>query len=309
MVPMPKNLNTATANEIKKFLASFDTVLSDCDGVLWLEKQMIENSQHTMNKFFESNKKVFYVTNNNSLTREEFVEKCHSLGFKATKENILCTSFLAAKYLKSLNFNKKVYLIGNQGLVKELQKANIKHTDIGPDQVESTLDSYVKTKLKYDPDIGAVLIGFDAHFSYPKVLKAATYLKNPDCHFIATSTDETFPVGEKEQFVFPGSGAFVRCLEAVSGRKAFVVGKPNVYLKNIIRELADFDPSRTLMIGDRCNTDILFGNNCGFQTLLVLTGVTSVSDVEKYANSTDTEENKLVPQFFINKLGDLLPHM
>ncbi|EEB11037.1 Pyridoxal phosphate phosphatase, putative [Pediculus humanus corporis] len=311
MVPMPKNLNAASKNEIMDFLSSFNTVLADCDGVLWIFRNVIENSQHTINKFMEKGKSVFYVTNNNTLTREEFVEKFHKLGFNATKENVICTSYLAAEYVKSLNLNKKVYLIGNPAIVKEFGKAGIRHTEIGPDVIDSNLENYVNTKLKIEPDVGAVVIGFDEHFSYPKILKAATYLSDPDCHFIATCADECLPVKKDMGInnVFPGSGAFVSCLEAVSGRKAFILGKPNKYMLQDIIKVHNIDPSKTLMIGDRCNTDILFGNKCGFMTLLVLTGVTTVSDIEKYAASNDPNINSLVPQFYIQKLGDLLPHV
>lgn len=52
----------------------------------------------------------------------------------------------------------------------------------------------------------------------------------------------------------------------------------------------------------RCNTDIEFGVRCGFQTLLVLTGVTSTRDLEKIRK----EQIAPLPDVVLPKLGDLL---
>lgn len=75
----------------------------------------IPNSENVMNTFRKLGKRVFFVTNNSQRTRAEFVEKCKDLNFDATEEEFLCTSYLAANYLKSLSFDKKVYVIGKAG--------------------------------------------------------------------------------------------------------------------------------------------------------------------------------------------------
>lgn len=48
--------------------------------------------------------------------------------------------------------------------------------------------------LGLDPEVGAVAVGFDREFSYDKLVRAATYLTNPDCLFLATNTDEKYLV-------------------------------------------------------------------------------------------------------------------
>lgn len=88
-----------------------------------------------------------------------------------------------------------------------------------------------------------------------------------------------------------------------------IMGKPEEYLAKVLTDRHKIDPKRTLMIGDRCNTDIIFGNRYGFTTLLVLTGVTALSDIEKWRQSEKKEERDLIPNYYINALGDLLPYL
>lgn len=87
------------------------------------------------------------------------------------------------------------------------------------------------------------------------------------------------------------------------------MGKPEEYMVKVLKERSNINPQRTLMIGDRCNTDIIFGTRCGFLTLLVLTGITTLSDVEKWKQSERQEERDLVPNYYIDALGDLLPYL
>lgn len=53
------------------------------------------------------------------------------------------------------------------------------------------------------------------------------------------------------------------------------------------------------MIGDRLNTDILFGRNGGLATLLVLTGVTTEKDI------TGPQASPIIPDYVTSSVGDL----
>ena len=60
---------------------SFDTVLTDCDGVLWHNNNPIENVPEMVHYFRKLGKKVIYVTNNSSKTRSDFLQKVTKLEF------------------------------------------------------------------------------------------------------------------------------------------------------------------------------------------------------------------------------------
>ncbi|XP_077258619.1 glycerol-3-phosphate phosphatase-like [Temnothorax americanus] len=298
------NVKALTNQNVWKFLKSFDTVLTDCDGVLWMNKAPLPHSADVVNLFHRLGKRVFYVTNNPTKTRDDLVEKFQALQFEATKDDILCTAHLSASYLQSLGFRKKVYVIGSEAIGKELEEVGISYCGIGLDPVNQNIPYSVFEK---DPEVAAVIIGFDEHFNYPKMVKAATYLSDANVHFIGTNTDQRDPASN--DVVIPATGCLVKCIENCSGRKAMIVGKPDKYMAKMLMEQSNVDPQRTLMIGDRGNTDMLFGNRCGFTTLLVLTGVTALSDVERWKQSERQEERKFVPNYYIDALGDLLPYL
>lgn len=96
-------------------------------------------------------------------------------------------------------------------------------------------------------------------------------------------------------------------METASGRKALVVGKPNTYMFECIVERFGVDPSRTLMVGDRLETDILFGKNCGLSTILTLTGVSRLEEAQAYMASDSAAAKDMVPHYYVDSIADLIP--
>lgn len=210
-----------------------------------------------------------------------------------------------AQNLKGIGFSKKVYVVGSTGITRELDAVGIPHIGIGSDVLEGSLADAVQG-FTPDPEVGAVIVGFDEHFNFIKMMKAASYLDKPDVIFIGTNTDERFPM---PGCVIPGTGSIVNAVTTCAERPPTVMGKPNKHICDILEKEYKVDPSRTLMIGDRCNTDILLGKNCGFKTLLVETGIHKAADIEKFAQSNDAETRQLVPDVYTSKLGDLLQYL
>lgn len=295
---------------IADFINSIDTVLTDCDGVLWLGNEAIPGSPELINKFRDMGKKIFYVTNNSTKHRETYFKKCEMLKFGGTHDEILGTAYMVAWYLKKHDFKGKVYLIGShEGIGQELNDVGIEYSGPGPDIVPDgmkyeELPFHIAKEL--EPDIKCVVAGFDFHFSYPKLFKALNYLNNSDCLFLATNTDERFPL--KANLTLPGTGTMVQTIQTGALRDPIILGKPYRFMYDVIKDrYPSISPQRTLMIGDRANTDILLGKNCGLKTLMVGSGVHSLEEIRRWEKSTLPSERKLVANYYVNKLGDLLP--
>jgi len=155
--------------------------------------------------------------------------------------------------------------------------------------VDNTLEPFNLANFTLDPDVAAVVCGLDMKINYTKLSKAFQYLTRvPDCHFVATNEDSTYP---SSHGFLPGAGSISAPLRYALGKDPICTGKPSstmldcvkakfvLFISHVLVELIEFivdrvhfDPKRTIMVGDRLNTDILFGQNGGLATLLVFTG-------------------------------------
>jgi 4-nitrophenyl phosphatase len=299
----PQDLARISSEEFKSWIDSLDTFLCDCDGVLWRGDNGIEGVSKTIDALRARRKRVRFVTNNSTKSRKAYVSKLYeTAGITCEPEEIISSAYAAAEYCRREGLHKKLYVIGGAGLVQEIQDASPGVEILGPEDWGrefsfGTLDP--KNKDHLDPDVQAVVIGFDSKFTYYKLAKAAMHLRyTSGCKFIATNKDKTYP----DAFgLVPGGGSIIASLESGSGRQPDVVaGKPSLQLLDLIDD-GKLDRSRTCMVGDRLDTDILFGNKGGLRsTLLVLTGISSLDDVNKL-----NESDPLRPTCYLSSFGEL----
>eukprot|EP00794_Sanderia_malayensis_P018291 gene18291-20114_t len=291
--------------EGKKLIDSVNSVLFDCDGVIWHPDGPIDGAAQLIQTLRKMGKKLIFVTNNSGKSVKRYAQKFVSFGLEAQVDEIFGTAKVAALYLKHvLKFDKKVYLIGREGLADELDELGISHTPTGPVPLggDSKTDPSKRVDLSTDSEVGAVVVGFDEDIGFQKMTTALQYLRSPGVKFIATNTDNSFPLGNG--CFMPGTGSIVAAVKTAAGREPIVMGKPEKPMLEAIQAVHHIEPSKSLMIGDRLETDILFGNRFGMKTLAVLSGVTNETEIDNIRKS-DTD-SKLLPQYVANSVKDLL---
>ncbi|KAF8337033.1 2-phosphoglycolate phosphatase [Cantharellus anzutake] len=286
--------------ELQTLLDSFDTWMFDCDGVIWHGDHLIPGVRQVLALLRSHNKHMIFVTNNATKSRKSYKNKFDKLDVQAEVDEIFGSAYASAVYLSSvvkLPKEKKVYVIGESGLEEELNNEGVAHIG-GTSKEDNTFEPFDLHSFKPDPTVGAVLCGLDTKINYTKLAKAQQYLTlNPGCLFLATNEDPTFPVNGG---YLPGAGSISAPLRYMLKRDPTAIGKPNSTMLDCVKAKHDFDPQRTIMVGDRLDTDILFGIRGGVSTLLVLTGVTTESDI------TGPGASPITPDFVTQSLGDLV---
>lgn len=258
-----------------------------------------------MNRLQAMGKRVYFVTNSTFKTRTELQQHAVRCGFHVTENQILSASYATAKYLHDLNFKKKVYLVGHDAMARELAAFGIECTTSQLNMDGKSLYDLILNGVKLDDEVGAVVVSFDSKFTYTILFEASNYVKRPECIFLATSFDNVYPT--KGGGIVPLLGPLVSAIETASERSPTIVGKPSSIMYQTLLQSGHITPASTLMVGDGLKCDVLFGFNCGMQTLFVGSGANSIDEVVVLQRSNLAEDEKLVPDFYLPKLGDLLP--
>jgi 4-nitrophenyl phosphatase len=233
-------------------LTKIHALAIDMDGVLWRGDTALPG----LNKFFNflDRQQIPFMlaTNNASKTPEQYQKKFAGFGVKIRRENVLTSSLATAAYLQNeIPAGSRVFVVGQAGLIEAMRGAGF---EVMPDSSQP---------------VAAVVAGIDFTVTYDK-LKHAGLLIQRGAIFVGSNGDLTFPA---EEGYYPGAGSILAAIEAASGVKPTVIGKPQPLMFKIALQKMGSEPAHTAMVGDRLETDILGGQRAGLKTILVTTGV------------------------------------
>jgi len=230
-----------------------ENVIFDMDGVLYRGEGAIAGAAETVNALSAAGKKVYFLTNNGSKTRKHFHELLEEMGFECGLPQVYSTSYGTGKYIRDNFPGKSVYAL-DAGMREELESQGIKCVE--------------------DESAEVVVVGLDRQLTYEKLTVAFKAIKN-GAEFIASNDDPMYPV---EEGFIPGAGAMVGALSYSTGKKPFVIGKPHRLMLDIIVKEHGLLEDRTLMVGDKLETDIMMAKKEKMKSILVLTGVTTKAE-------------------------------
>lgn len=246
--------------------------LIDLDGTVYLGDQLLPGAQALLNYLDGTGTPYFFLTNNSSRSREDYVTKLTGYGLTVEQDKIFSSGMATAIYLKKEKPAARIYLVGTPSLEEEFSGYGFQLVDENPEYV---------------------VLGFDTTLTYHKLRKLTDFI-TAGIPYIATHPDINCPTPDG---FMPDIGAMMAMIETSTGRQAdVIIGKPHQPLVEAMVTLTGFRPDQLTMVGDRLYTDIAMGE-AGIQTVLVLSGETKRTDVMNAPHQ---------PDLVCENLGELL---
>ena len=244
----------------------------DMDGVVYHGNTLLPGAAEFVNWLRGEKKKFLFMTNNSAYSPRDLKQKLQTLGLDIEEKNFYTSALATAAFIKSQKSGASAYIIGDAGLVTALYDAGVSTNDTNPDYV---------------------IIGETKNYNFDCISKAARLVMN-GAKLIGTNPDLT---GPGENGITPACKALVTPVEMVAGKQAYYIGKPNPLMMRTGLKILGCKPEDTAIIGDRMDTDIVAGLEAEIDTVLVLSGVTSMRTLKKFSYQ---------PNYIFEGIGDII---
>ena len=243
-----------------------DALVCDLDGVVHRGEGPIEGAAPALERLRAQDLRLLFATNNGTKTIAEVQERLHGFEIETGEDEILTAALVTAEEITRRGLNTKTaYVVGRGGIRNSLEEVGI--TILGGDEGRSA---------------ELVVVSGDFEFNYEKMHIASSAVRN-GATFIATNSDATFPDAGGLR---PGAGAVLAGIETAGGRRAEVMGKPNVPMMKAAARRVE-GARRIGIIGDQPDTDLAGGFAMGWTTILVLSGVTDKTQAGSLSRRPD----------------------
>jgi NagD protein len=231
--------------------------LIDMDGVLVHGTSIVPGADTFIERLKERGLEFLILTNNPQYTQKDLSSRLNSIGLSVEPRRIFTSAMATASFLKSQKSNGKVFVIGESGLTGPLHEAGFILTDIEP--------TYV-------------VLGETHAYNIAHITTAIRLIQR-GARFIATNPDAS---GPGDGGIVPACGAMAALIEKATGVSAFFIGKPNPLMMRTALNYLGVHSENTVMIGDRMETDMVAGVESGMETILVLSGVTRLDEMDRF---------------------------
>jgi NagD protein len=234
-----------------------DAWLTDMDGVLVREQHAIPGADRWLRRLRERDVPFLVLTNNSIYTPRDLTARLRASGLEVPEDAIWTSALATARFLDDQRPGGTAFAIGEAGLTTALH-------DVG------------YTLTERDPDY--VVLGETRTYSFERITQAIRLILG-GARFIATNPDVSGPAPDGP---LPATGSVAALISRATGVEPYFVGKPNPLMMRSALNAIDAHSETAAMIGDRMETDVKSGLEAGMHTVLVLTGSTAASDVERF---------------------------
>jgi NagD protein len=231
--------------------------LMDMDGVLVREDEAVPGADAFIARLRELDTPFLVLTNNSIYTRRDLAARLAASGLDVPEEAIWTSALATARFLEDQRPQGSAFVIGEAGLTTALHDAGYTLTERAPDYV---------------------VLGETRTYSFERITRAIRLITD-GARFIATNPDATGPTPEGP---LPATGSVAALISRATGVDPYFIGKPNPLMMRSALNAIDAHSETAAMVGDRMDTDVVSGLEAGMETILVLTGVTSRGDAERY---------------------------
>ncbi len=239
---------------------AYDVAMLDLDGVVYIGRDAVPGAPAHLARARAAGMQLAYVTNNASRPPSSVAAHLRDLGIEVADDDVVTSAQAAARLLsEQLDEGAAVFLVGGEGLEVALREQGLEPVQ------DATLPDGSKP--------AAVVSGFHGDLRWATVIAGAILVRE-GLPWVASNTDLTVPT---PQGPGPGNGALVGVVARFAEREPVVAGKPEPPLfEETLRRVGGSLP---LVVGDRLDTDIEGANRTGYDSLLVMTGVTGLREL------------------------------